>query len=71
MKSAKYDEYIVQYVRQNLGLEPVDESRDNEIENMTREEVLNRVLEWNGLIGYGYTIRGWIESVYGIVLEDI
>ena len=72
METKKYGEYITECVRQNLGLEVDDDSRDYDIENnMTEEEVFHRVLEWNGLIGYGYTIRNWIKQIYNIDLDNM
>ena len=35
---------------------------------MSRQEVFNRVCEWNGLIGYGETIRDWKENIWGITV---
>ena len=67
----KYSDSIMEDVRQNLGLEPDDTSRDDEINEMTRSEVLDRVCNWNGLIGYTDTIREWIEDVWGVDLDDI
>ena len=48
----------------------LDESKDDEIAEMSKEEVLDRVCNWNGLIGYGSTIKQWIEDIYGVNLED-
>lgn len=67
----KYFDYIMEAVRQNLGLEADDTSRDDEISGMTRQEVLTRVCNWNGLINYAETIREWIEDIWGIDLDDI
>ena len=67
----KYFDNIMEDVRQNLGLDPEDTSRDEEINTMSRQEVFNRVCEWNGLIGYGETIRDWKENIWGVDLEDI
>lgn len=69
--SNKYPEYILKYVRQNLGLDdPTDKIKDDIISNMTKDEVLERVCNWNGLINYHNTIKGWIEDIYGIDLTD-
>lgn len=67
----KYFDSIMEDVRQNLGLESDDTSRDDEINEMTRSEVLDRVCTWHGLIGYADTIREWIEDIWGIDLDDI
>jgi hypothetical protein len=65
----KYSEEIMEAVRENIGLEAYDESRDGTIMRMGKEEILDRVLEWNGLIGYGDTVKSWIENIYGIKLN--
>ena len=65
----KYPEYIMQYVRLNLGLKGNDTSKDELINNMTKKEVLDRVCNWNGLIDYGGQVKGWIEDIYDVELE--
>ena len=66
----KYFSDIMEAVRQNLGLEFDDTSKDDEISEMSRDEILDRVCEWNGLIGYGSQIREWIEDIWGIDLDE-
>ena len=66
----KYPEHIMRCIRQNLGLDEMDVSRDLEIYSMSRKEVLNAVCTWNGLVGYGYTVAGWVEDIYQIKLGD-
>lgn len=66
----KYPERIMRDVRKNLRLDEMDTSRDLEIYQMDRKDILNAVCTWNGLVGYGYTIAGWIEDIYQIKLED-
>lgn len=61
-----YNEAILERVRQRLGLEPWDTTRDSEIEGMSRDSVFHHVLEWEGIIGYDYQIRNWIEDIYGV-----
>lgn len=67
----KYFDYIMEAVRQNLGLEADDESKDDEINSMPRLKVLECVCNWNGLINYADTIRDWIEDIWGIDLDTI
>lgn len=67
----KYLDSIMEAVRQNLGLEADDTSKDDEINEMTRQEVLDRVCKWNGLIGYADTIREWIEDIWGVDLDNV
>ena len=65
----KYPEYIMSYVRQNMGLDSDDTSNDDLINSMNRKDIFDRVLNWNGIIGYAGQIKGWIEEIYGIELE--
>jgi hypothetical protein len=64
-----YPDYIMEYVRQNLGLDANDTSRDVEIVRMSRDEILNRVCTWNGLIDYGATIKEWVGNIFEVELE--
>lgn len=66
-----YSDSVMGYVRQNLDLEADDDSKDMEIAHMSRNEVFDRVLEWNGFIRYGNTVRDWVEGVYGVKLSKI
>lgn len=61
----KYPDYIMCYVRQNLDLQPDDTSEDDAINAMDESEVFSRVCDWNGLLGYGNTIRIWIKDIFG------
>ena len=64
----KYPTYIMDKVRQRLGLEPGDTSRDEEINNMTHDQVFAHCLMWEGILGYEFTIRRWITEIYGVTL---
>ena len=64
-----YPNYIMEKVRQHLGLEHWDSSRDSEINNMSHDSILDHCLEWEGIIGYGYQIRDWVEDIYGVTLS--
>lgn len=66
----QYPPQIMRDVRQNYGLEPNDTSRDQMILEMSKDEILDRVTTWNGLIGYGDTIKRWVQDVYDIKLPD-
>ena len=52
----QYSDFIMRAVRQNIGLEEYDTSRDAEIMEMSGEEIVDRYLTWNGIIGYTYNI---------------
>lgn len=66
----EYPEYIMKRLRQNMGLEPEDSSMDKEIDIMSPGEVVDRVLEWEGIIGYSQLITDLIFDVYGFDKED-
>lgn len=67
----KYPEYIMAILRQRLNLEPTDTSRDTEINLYTPNEAFEEVLNWEGFIGWAGTIKTWIDSIYGINLNDV
>jgi hypothetical protein len=60
----KYSESIMQNVRQYLGVDKYDTSRDTQINEMTADEVFECVCNWNGLINYASTIKSWINCIY-------
>lgn len=67
----KYPEYIMEDLRQRRGLEIDDESEDDEIISMNKEDVLDEVASWNGMIGYGNTIKEWVQDIYNVDLDTI
>ena len=62
-------EYILNYVRRNLGLDENDTSKDAIILEMDKSEIFSRVCNWKGLIYYGEAIKGWIEDIYHVKLD--
>lgn len=62
---AKYSDSLMEAVRQNLGVDEDDTSRDVDIEAMDKREVLDRALTWEGIIGYTDKLINWFKSVYG------
>lgn len=64
----KYPEYIMNKVRQSLGLEAWDTKRDEEINLLPKHNIFGACLEWEGIIGYGYTIKDWVKDIYGVEL---
>lgn len=48
----QYSNLVMRGVRQNLGLDSEDTSRDAEIMEMDGEEIVARWLEWEGILGY-------------------
>lgn len=67
----KYSDEIMRYLRQREGLDEYDFTKDDELNQMSSNEVFDNVVMWNGLIGYSRTIKRWIKEIYGIDLEEI
>lgn len=63
-----YPDNIMAKVRQKLGLEEYDTSKDEEINNMSHDEVFRKCLEWEGIIGFEYNIKNWVQVIYGVEL---
>ena len=61
---------IVKVVRQTMGLDADDPSRDGEIICMSHRELFDAWLTWNGIIGYTEVILDTIEEIYSIALEE-
>lgn len=66
----KYADCVYEDVRQNLGYDENDSSVDVQIDAMSRSEVFERVLEWNNIVRYGYTMRCWVKDIFGIDLDE-
>lgn len=66
----KYPEYIMRNVRENLGLESNDTSKDREINEMDKIRVLDAYLTWEGIIGYTYEIISIIEDIFEVELNN-
>lgn len=62
----RYPEEIMECVRQRWGLEKFDDSKDEEINQLSPDEVFDHVCNWNGLLGYASTIKSWIRDIYNI-----
>lgn len=69
--SNKYPESIMECVRQRFGLEKYDDSQDEDINQLSQNEILEHVCNWNGLLGYANTIKSWIEDIYKIDLDNV
>lgn len=68
----KYSEQIMEYLRQRDGLNRYDFSNDEELNQMSQNEVFDNVVKWNGLLGgYSETIKDWIKEIYGIDLDEV
>lgn len=60
---------IIDNVRENLGLEKGDTSKDDEINYMSPNDIFNRWCEWNGFINCSETFRAVICSIYGVDID--
>ena len=58
----KYSGYIMKNIRQNIGLDENDTSRDAEIESMSGRDILDKYLTWEGIIGY-------TDEILDVVIE--
>ena len=68
LRMRRYNNDIMEAVRQRMGLDEDDTSRDDDIMKMDKRDVFMEYCQWNGLLGSWYsellkTIRN-IDSVY-------
>lgn len=61
---------VIENIRRNMGLEPDDDSKDDEIAQLSRREQFERFMTWNGIIGYEDMIKEAISEIYEVVLEE-
>jgi hypothetical protein len=61
---------IIDDVRENLGLERGDTSKDDKIDSMSQNEIFSRWCEWNGFINYSGIFRTVISSIYGVDIDN-
>ena len=66
----KYPEYIYENVRQTFGLDAQDTSKDEEINEMSRGDVLKHFWEWEGIIGYSHLMYETVCDIYGFKESD-
>lgn len=64
-----YPEYILKYLRLREGMYESDTSLDAHFNAMRKDAVFEEVLRWQGIVGWGTQIRGWIEGIYGVDLS--
>lgn len=69
--SNKYSNDIMEQLRQRMGLDDkYDTSMDEEINNMSKDEVFTNLFGWNGFKDWEHVVKDWVEQVYGIKLSD-
>ena len=67
----RYPEPIMRFIRQDLGLNETDTSRDDYINDMPENIAFRKVCEWHGFKdGESDRIRGWIELIWGLDLSN-
>lgn len=59
-----YPSYIMENVRQHMGLEKNDRSKDDYIMSLEPKEVFNKYCVWEGLLGYyGYKLWDVVKDI--------
>ena len=66
---SKYSPEVMERVRQCLNLGENDESCDLDIAGMSRDNIFDHCLCWEGIIGFGQMIKEMVENIYDIKLE--
>ena len=59
----KLSDKIIADLCHNLGIDPGDDESYKIISEMDPDEVIERFLTWNGIIGYGKEIRKLVHIV--------
>ena len=67
----KYSNYLMRSVRQSMGLDEDDTSRDDAIMEMDSYELLDRFLEWEGIIGYTQKIVNILKEIFPNLPVDL
>lgn len=66
--NGKYSEEILKILRESKGLEVNNESEYELLNSMTPYDILDTMLNFEGIIGYTNKIKDWIEDIYDIKL---
>ncbi len=69
-RATAYPESIMQTLRKRRGLEPNDTSKDASINDLSPDDAFRNVLEWEGIIGFDYSIRNWVKEIYGVKIGN-
>lgn len=62
------NEFLIQQLRRSLNL-PEDGSQDEKILQFTANELFNKMLEYEGIIGYFPFIARILKTMYGVDLD--
>jgi len=65
----RIDNNIINCVREYLGVEPDDTSKDDEINRMSSNEIFHKWCDWNGYLNCSEKFKRVISSIYGIDIE--
>lgn len=65
----RIDKKIIGDVRENLGLEREDTSKDDKIDSMSPNEIFRRWCGWNGVVDYSGIFREAVSSIYGVDVD--
>lgn len=65
-----YPEHILKMIRKRNGLDEADVTDDDEWNSMDPQTVFCECCEWNGLLGYGLSLLGLVQDVFGIDLDE-
>lgn len=64
-----YPEYILSKLREHYGLADDDTHMDQELQELSPAEAFEKVMEFEGIIGFSSLILSWIEDIYKIRLD--
>lgn len=64
-----YSRAVMSRVRQQLGLDEDDTQKDGQIEIMSKREIFDKCLIWEGIMGYDYQILSWINDIWKVELK--
>ena len=67
----QYSNYLMRSVRQSMGRDEDDTSRDDAIMEMDSYELLDRFLEWEGIIGYTQKIVNILKEIFPNLPVDL
>lgn len=65
-----YPDNIMEILRQRVGLDEDDTSRDDELQTLTPVEALDECLSWEGIEGYTYWILDVIRDTFKVKLKN-
>lgn len=64
-----YPENILSKLREYYGLEDDDTHMDQELQELSPSEAFEKVMDFEGIIGYSGLVLRWIEDIYKVRLD--